>query len=436
MKIKQLVVCSISAMLFSCSASQKDFVLTGQIDNNPAGYILFGDGIKSVQDADTIHVAADGTFTYTYRCEKPSFGFLYVPDKAFYNLILINGCNTHFTADLNHPFESDWTGDLKEAYAFKKVIDVAFTEKEEAQYSSFTEMRQALTAFSDSVKTAIEKIPQKEFRSLQLESMKNSADDYFLNYHEQLTSAEKPVGSDSAYNKYMESLDMNNKKNLEVYLNWKEKCAGRKKGGAYLFMLELAKQKATNPKTLEAVVMNLMMSYFSEADANLEQVYNTAMTLLKEKKNQEYITELYNTHKKLMPGTDAVDCDLSTPEGKMLKLSDLYGKVLYLDIWATWCGPCCEEIPYMEKLHEHFKNDKRVELISISIDTNKKAWLNKLAQDKPQWKQYLCGEFIKRYGITGIPCFLMIDKSGKIITVQAPRPSAEHCIEFIEKQLK
>lgn len=59
---------------------------------------------------------------------------------------------------------------------------------------------------------------------------------------------------------------------------------------------------------------------------------------------------MYNANKKLIPGADAIDCQLEDINGKTIKLSDLYGKVLYLDIWATWCGPCCEEIPYMENL--------------------------------------------------------------------------------------
>ena len=436
MKTNQLILGGMTAMLFACSAPQKDFVLTGKIENSPVSYILVGDGTKSVEKADTIHLAADGTFNYTYRCEKPSFGFLYVPEKAFYNLIMINGCNSQLTADANRPLESKWEGDLKEAYAFKKAVDMKFSGKTEAPHTSFTEMKQVFAAFVDSVKNAIDQIPEKDFQALELESLKSSIDYNILNYHEQLASAQKPADSDVEYNRFMEKVDLNNKDNLQVYLRWKEACAGREKKPSCLAMLQLVKQKVTNPKTLEAITMSLLIDYFSDIDANLEEVYNTGITLLKDQKDKEYITGLYDKHKRLIPGTDAIDCELTTPEGKTLKLSDLYGKVLYLDIWATWCGPCCEEIPYMEKLAEHFKNDKRVELISISIDAKKKEWLNKLAKDKPQWKQFLCGDFTDKYGITGIPCFLMIDKFGKLITMQAPKPSEENCIEFIKEHLK
>ena len=146
--------------------------------------------------------------------------------------------------------------------------------------------------------------------------------------------------------------------------------------------------------------------------------------------------QMYNANKKLIPGADAIDCQLEDINGKTIKLSDLYGKVLYLDIWATWCGPCCEEIPYMEKLAQHFKGDNRIVPISISVDRKKKDWSAKLKADKPEWSQYLCPDFTDLYGIAGIPCFILIDTKGKIITTKAPRPSDPECINFISKYLK
>lgn len=126
--------------------------------------------------------------------------------------------------------------------------------------------------------------------------------------------------------------------------------------------------------------------------------------------------------------------------GNLVKLSDFKGKLVYMDIWATWCGPCVEEIPNMEKLYQHYKDDPRVLLVSVSVDSKKNLWEKKLDEDKPQWPQYIVDGALKdklynEYIITGIPRFMMFDSEGRIITINAMRPSNGKLIPFIEEQL-
>ena len=95
----------------------------------------------------------------------------------------------------------------------------------------------------------------------------------------------------------------------------------------------------------------------------------------------------------------------------------------------------------MEKLYQHYKGSKDIELISISLDTNKTKWLGKLKADKPQWRQFICpdnfqSQLCKNYDIDAIPRFLFFDKDGKIISLDAPRPSDENIIQFIDESLK
>lgn len=89
----------------------------------------------------------------------------------------------------------------------------------------------------------------------------------------------------------------------------------------------------------------------------------------------------------------------------------------------------------MEKLAARFKNDPRIQIVSISVDDNRKAWENKLKEDKPEWKQYLMKKFCNLYNINGIPRFMMFDKKGRIITVDAPRPSDPEIVSFIERNI-
>lgn len=131
---------------------------------------------------------------------------------------------------------------------------------------------------------------------------------------------------------------------------------------------------------------------------------------------------------------------LTRPDGTTCQLTGLYGKFLYLDIWATWCGPCCAEIPYLEKVAAHYKGNDKIEVISISVDQNQKAWLKKLETDKPEWAQYVLSKeeyqkFMKAWGISGIPRFIMISKDGKIFAADAARPSDSNVLEIIDSQL-
>ena len=95
----------------------------------------------------------------------------------------------------------------------------------------------------------------------------------------------------------------------------------------------------------------------------------------------------------------------------------------------------------MEKLYEHYKNNPNLILVSVSLDKTTKPWLEMLEKDKPQWPQYIVKDEFKSklcttYSITGIPRFMMFDKDGNVISLNAPRPSSEDIIRFIDDALK
>lgn len=137
-------------------------------------------------------------------------------------------------------------------------------------------------------------------------------------------------------------------------------------------------------------------------------------------------------------GTKAYDITLTDPDGHNVKLSDIAkGRMTYIDVWATWCGPCKKEIPHLAELVEKYKGNDKVQFISISIDEDVNAWKRMISRDKPAWAQYnihggTSDTFSKQWGITGIPRFLMIDKNGNILNADAPRPSEEKTTEIID----
>ncbi len=135
---------------------------------------------------------------------------------------------------------------------------------------------------------------------------------------------------------------------------------------------------------------------------------------------------------KLLPGRPAFDIEMKDATGNTLHLSDLKGKVLYVDLWATWCGPCKQESPYFEQLAEEYAG-KAITFVPISTDTNKKAWQAYLTHNKKSLKQYNSVDpaLSAQWEIYYIPRFLLIDKDFNIVDAYAPRPSEKEKIKTL-----
>ena len=111
--------------------------------------------------------------------------------------------------------------------------------------------------------------------------------------------------------------------------------------------------------------------------------------------------------------------------GKEVSLEDFKGKYVYIDCWATWCGPCKRELPYLKKLEEKYK-DRNIVFVSISSDRDIKAWENMVKMDKLGGVQLNIGSdqsFHLTMKINTIPRFMLVDPEGNFVTDNAPRPS-------------
>lgn len=131
-----------------------------------------------------------------------------------------------------------------------------------------------------------------------------------------------------------------------------------------------------------------------------------------------------------LTNTTAPDFNFENYTGGKTTLASLKGKIVYVDLWATWCGPCRAEIPYLKKLEEDF-HDKKIEFVSISIDElkNRDIWKKFIADKNLKGIQLLAdnawtSEWVRHFKVEGIPRFIIIGKDGKIIDPNAPRPSS------------
>lgn len=123
--------------------------------------------------------------------------------------------------------------------------------------------------------------------------------------------------------------------------------------------------------------------------------------------------------------------------GDTVTLASLKGKVVLVDVWATWCMPCRAEIPHLKKLEEELR-DKSIAFVSLSVDVEKdeQKWKNFVKKEELGGLQlYAKGfsEFAQYYKINAIPRFLVFDKNGKIVTIDSPRPSQPELKELLLK---
>ncbi|MFD2098517.1 TlpA family protein disulfide reductase [Flagellimonas iocasae] len=139
----------------------------------------------------------------------------------------------------------------------------------------------------------------------------------------------------------------------------------------------------------------------------------------------------------LKAGNKAPNFIGQTRDGHKVTLDSLKGKKVYVDVWATWCGPCIREIPALKQLEKDLE-DEPVQLVSISIDDqkDKEKWDNFIEEKELGGLQlYTEGawnsQLVADYNISGIPRFLIIDENGQIISANAPRPSDPKAKEIL-----
>lgn len=143
-----------------------------------------------------------------------------------------------------------------------------------------------------------------------------------------------------------------------------------------------------------------------------------------------------------MKGKKSPGFEYENHKGGTTKLSDLKGKYVYIDVWATWCGPCRREIPYLKKVEEKY-HGKDIAFVSISVDKQKDyaKWQKFVDQNSLGGIQLMAdkdwsSDFIKIYEIHSIPRFILIDPQGKVVDSDAPRPSDPKLQQVLDKRLK
>jgi len=206
------------------------------------------------------------------------------------------------------------------------------------------------------------------------------------------------------------------------------------KQGEYIDKL-LTKSEGS-PATYKSVLLGTVLGYSKSRDKTNFVKYGGQLLSRYTDLHPNFVAQVeqqIQQASKLMVGAEAPEITQATPNGKTSSLSDLRGKVVLLDFWASWCGPCRRDNPKVVKIYNKYKN-QGFEVFGVSLDGNKDRWLKAIEKDQLTWthvsdlKKWKSAA-AQLYGVKSIPQTFLLDKEGKILAKNLKGPALEQKIQ-------
>ncbi len=273
----------------------------------------------------------------------------------------------------------------------------------------------------------------------------------YVSYHPYFTQNPDFKLSDNFYPEAYRKLDVNNTEDFEKFTEYADLVAAIQMEKFYksieknypnldasdfAFLDEIKIEKLKNQMVEQA-------SFFlSTANKDMKGVYEKLVNATTDASFKQDLSVKYAQLEKLLPGMVSPKFRYESISGDFIALDDLKGKFVYIDVWATWCQPCKNEIPALKKLAEEMQNEKIV-FVSISVDQlkDKTTWRKMVEKEELRGIQLFADNafhsfFIREYAIESIPRFILVDDEGNIVNADAPRPSGVGTKLYLEGELK
>ncbi|WP_430409418.1 TlpA family protein disulfide reductase [Kordia sp.] len=444
--MKKLLILITVLAIFSCKTEPKvDYVLlSGKIENPKSDKInISGNDFKH-----EIAINEDGSFADTLRIENEGYySFIHGRDRTslytqagdelkvtldaakFDETITYEGKDADKNNYIAAKFLANEDFDFQKVYAkeeadFLKTIGDAKTKKEEALTNT-----KGLSA--DFVAT--------EKENINYEYLANLA--RYPNYHPYFAKKTDFKPSETLLDD-LKNINYDDAKAFDLYDSYKEIATSHYMKKIYedsLMTSSIDLVKGLKSQNIKNELATQMAYMLTPSNENSEKLYNALQTISDKDDFQKELTKKYNKIKNLVAGKESPKFDYENHKGGKTKLDDLKGKYVYIDVWATWCGPCLGEIPSLKKVEAEY-HDKNIEFVSVSIDTEKayKAWKEMVTEKELGGVQVIAdnawkSKFVTDYAIEGIPRFILIDPEGKIVNADAPRPSDPKLIALFDE---
>ncbi len=393
-----------------------------------------------------LHVQPDGSFCDTIQFDKNYYDAPLFADKFMFRVSVEQGktYNTEFDiteegVETNFRFIGE--GAAENAFMAHLWASEAQQAMKDAS-TSFKDARKALTDSYIPLREELSRISNKPFVKYYQEELDKKENDlcYYFPFYAILKTGSCP--DDADFNAFIDKKKKLSDEELQSTLSFYLTNAAYVVNGIEVTeALKAAASCAPNPEQKEWAMSQMFTQMVNAGNINgLGEGYDY---LAEHVKNEEYLDQAYelcNNALLLAPGSEAPDIEFEDIDGNIHHLTEFRGKPLYVDLWASWCGPCCEEIPHLARFVESLGSNPDIQCISISIDDSRSDWTSKLEEVGSAWPQFLATEdgqasISGKYFVTGIPRFLLIGADGKIASVNAPRPSNPNLLDELKASL-
>jgi len=457
--MKNLFAFALALILFSCAKEEKPeyTILSGKISNSlDESFKIYGNSFEK-----EITLNEDGSFTDT----------LYIAYNGAYRvgrqpLYLHQGKNLSFEVDVNQIEDFRFSGDLavennyfvQKSKLRKEVLGANLQELyslEETEFlAKLEELDQKQKELLDTTIFSVEEFKEKELKSLKYQ--REFTCGRYESYHPYFTQKEDFKVSET-FPKADSSIDYDNAEEFEfsgvygpygqlvsadfekrVNEEYKKEVEDESIFDEIKYSQALLKIfKTIKSQNIKNALATEIAYGINPANEMSETIYNELMANVSDENFKTELTEKYNKIKTLVKGNPSPKFNYENYKGGTTSLDDLKGKFVYIDVWATWCGPCKREIPFLKEVEKQY-HGKNIEFVSISIDNVK---------DHDKWKEFVDKEqlggiqlfannawesqFVKDYAIEGIPRFILVDTEGNIVSADAPRPSDKRLVELL-----
>lgn len=447
--MKQLLFICLLFIANLINAQSGPVRIQGKISNNTATKVVIHapNEQKFELDIDKNNEVT-GFITTTEGIHKMHIG------EEFTTIYLVPRSSLNFTIDLKEFDESiSYTGMLaaeNNILAKQVLLEEKFNAGNGANFKLSEKEFLKLTIDYFSTKTALlssDKL-NVNFKNTELNKAKFSKYNQLLQYpgyHKYFTKNDSFEVS-KAYYDFLKEIDFNDAANLknenigivDEYLDYninKNKKGEFKDDEYTVAKLGYLQSLITN----EDVKSNYLKSSYKSNLVYGDNPMTVGQAMIDATNNvtlKSEISEFMNKLNTLSEGKHAPAFDLLSASGANKSLASFKGKYVYIDVWATWCGPCKKELPHYETLKKDYAG-KNIEFVSICVWDSKEAWDNFLVKKELKGNQlFIAGQdndFVNNYMIQGVPTFILIDKEGKIITRQVERPSDKAVRERLDK---
>ena len=456
--MKKIIVLLLLIGFISCQEKEIITTVSGTIKGTDAKEIE----LEGINFSKKIPLQSNGTFSDTLDLPYEGMYYLILTDEKSFYVYLEKGFQLQLETNAD-----DFINSLKYSGSGKDENNYLVQKNKliESQYGDQSNFENVMKIYSDEEKVFLENIETLKKNMLEKLSSSSIKNERFiknekkeieilaLKYQEQYAPYHgyainnREFKTSDTFPKAGDDFDMNDEETFKHSYSYRTLIGvifqrimyGTPSEDKTPFDKGMEKLNTITSKIIQSELTKNMVYEMNLSAKNIDVIYKGLMKHSIDTVFNKETTIKYETLKKLVKGSPSPTFNYENINGGKTSLESLKGKFVYIDVWATWCGPCIGEIPALKEVEKEY-HGKNIEFVSISIDDRKdhEKW-KKMVADKElkgiqlfadnDWKS----DFVKNYAIDGIPRFILIDNEGKIVNADAPRPSDAKLKELLKE---